>query len=548
MTTTSAVNETGTEGPGSTQTSKHQRRWWTLAVLSLSLVLIGMDNSILNVAIPTLQREFDATSSTLQWMVDSYILVFAGLLLTMGGLGDRFGRARMLRIGLVIFAVAAFVVVFAETSGQVIIGRAVMGVGGAMIMPSTLSIIIDVFRGPERARAISIWAATAGIGVGLGPLIGGALLEEFYWGSVFLVNVPIAIIALVAGFWLVPESRDPEPKPVDFVGAGLSTASVSLLIFAIIEAPSQGWTAPLTLAGFIGAIALAGAFWWWEMRVEHPLLNFQFFKRPRFSAGAGAISLAFFALMGMIFAFTQYLQFVRGYTAFEAGVRLLPISAGVAIGARAGERLNRKFGTNIVVGSGMLLLAATLSLILLYETTTPLWVIEVSVFLTALAMGTMMAPSTDAVMGAVPTEHAGVGSAMNDVTRQVGGAFGVAIIGSVLTSVYSSRVSDAVGAVTGLPDAAVESARDSIGAAVSIAATLPAEVGEPLAQSAREAFTDAFGFAVLVGAVLALVGSALVFRFMPATGESYETEPATTAPGEDVVIAPGTVTESSRAT
>ena len=216
MTTRSTTADGPPERVQKADQKKEDRRWWTLAVLSLSLVLIGMDNTILNVAIPTLQREFSATSSTLQWMVDSYILVFAGLLLTMGGLGDRFGRAKMLRAGLVIFAAAAFAVIFAETSGQVIAARAVMGVGGAMIMPSTLSIIIDVFKGPERARAISIWAATAGIGVGLGPLIGGALLEQFYWGSVFLVNVPIALVALIAGFWLVPESKDPEAKPVDF--------------------------------------------------------------------------------------------------------------------------------------------------------------------------------------------------------------------------------------------------------------------------------------------------------------------------------------------
>ncbi|MDA1296860.1 MAG: MFS transporter [Chloroflexi bacterium] len=505
---------------------KHRLRWWTLSVLSLSLVLIGMDNTILNVAIPTLQREFSVTSSTLQWMVDSYLLVFAGLLLTMGGLGDRFGRAQMLRAGLVIFAIAAFVVIFAESSSQVIAARAVMGIGGAMIMPATLSIIIDVFKGPERARAISIWAATAGVGVGLGPLIGGALLEQFYWGSVFLVNVPIAAVALIAGFWLVPDSRDPEAKPVDFVGAGLSTAAVALFIYAIIEAPSEGWTAPITLAGFGISIALAAAFSWWELRVEYPLLNFAFFKRMRFSMGAGAISLAFFALMGMIFAFTQYLQFVRGYTALEAGIRLLPLAAGIAVGARGGEMINRRFGTKVVVGTGLILLAGTLSIITIYDAETPLWLIEVSIFLTSVAMGSIMAPSTDSVMGAVPPEHAGVGSAMNDVTRQVGGAFGIAIIGSVLTSIYSSRVAGAVDAVSGLSAAAAASAKDSVGAATGIAAGLPPQIGEPLANAARDAYSDAFGLAVLVGVAFALIGAALVFKFMPAREQPIDPVPA----------------------
>lgn len=514
------TTESTTTSLSSSDERIQKRRWWTLGVLSLSLVLIGMDNTILNVAIPTLQREFSATSSTLQWMVDSYILVFAGLLLTFGGLGDRFGRARMLRIGLVIFAAAAFATIFAETSGQVIAARAVMGVGGAMIMPSTLSIIIDVFKGPERARAISIWAATAGVGVGMGPLIGGALLEQFYWGSVFLVNVPIALTALVLGFWLVPESRDPEAKPIDFAGAGLSTAAVTLLIYAIIEAPSHGWLAPITLAGFAGSLLLAAAFTWRETHTDYPLLNFDFFRRPRFSAGASSISIAFFALMGMVFAFTQYMQFVRGYSALEAGIRLLPLAAGIAIGARGGERLNRKFGTKVVVGTGLLLLAATLLLINFYEADTALWIIEISIFLTSVAMGTIMAPSTDSVMGAVPPENAGVGSAMNDVTRQVGGAFGVAIIGSVLTSIYSSRVADAVESVTGLPPSAAEAAKDSIGAALQVASTLPPEVAGPLLESARSAYTDAFGLSVLVGAGFALIGAALVFAFMPSKENS----------------------------
>jgi EmrB/QacA subfamily drug resistance transporter len=486
-----------------------------------------MDNTILNVAIPTLQREFSASTSTLQWMVDSYILVFAGLLLTFGGLGDRFGRALMLRAGLIVFSAAALGAVFSQSAGQLIAARAVMGIGGAMIMPSTLSIIIDVFKGPDRARAISIWAATAGIGVGLGPLIGGALLENFEWGSIFLVNLPVAAVALIAGFWLVPESRDPHPKPVDFPGAVLSTAAVALLIYAIIEAPSEGWTAPMTLAGFAGAVVLAAAFAWRELRTPYPLLDFGFFKHLRFSTGAGAISLAFFALMGMVFAFTQYMQLVRGYTALEAGIRLLPLTAGIAIGARGGERLNRKFGTKAVVGTGLVVLASSLLLINIYEADTALWIIELSIFVNSLAMGTIMAPSTDAVMGSVPPEHAGVGSAMNDVTRQVGGAFGVAVIGSVLTTLYSSRVADAVSAVPGLPAEAASAAKDSVGAAVNIAATLPPQVGGPLAEAARQAFSDAFGLSVIVGAAFALIGAAMVFRFMPSREPEKHEAPET---------------------
>ena len=343
----------------SADSPKFNLRWKTLTVLALSLMLIGMDNTILNVAIPTLQTQFSASASQLQWMVDSYILVFAGLLLAMGGLGDRFGRARLLRVGLVIFGASALGASFATSSGQVVAARAFMGVGGAMIMPSTLSIIIDVFKGPERARAISIWTATAGVGIGLGPLIGGLLIEYLSWNWVFLVNLPIVAIALLAGWWLVPESRDPEPKPIDFLGAGLSTAAIAALIVAIIEAPAQGWGSPWILTGFAVSAALTGLFAWREMTTAYPLLDFSVFRKRRFSLGAGSISIASFGLMGLVFGFTQYMQFVKDYSALEAGVRLLPLAAGIVVGARGGEKLNSRFGTRAVVTSALVLLALT---------------------------------------------------------------------------------------------------------------------------------------------------------------------------------------------
>ncbi len=504
---------------------KHKLRWKTLMVLALSLMLIGLDNTILNVAIPTLQREFSASASQLQWMVDSYILVFAGLLLAMGGLGDRFGRAKLLRIGLVIFGISALAASFATTSGQVVAARALMGVGGAMIMPSTLSIIIDVFKGPERARAISIWTATAGVGIGLGPLIGGLLIEHLSWNWVFLVNLPIVAVALLAGWWLVPESKDPEPKPIDFLGAGLSTAAIVALIVAIIEAPSLGWGSPLVLSGFAAAALLTGAFVWRELTAAYPLLDFSVFRNRRFSLGAGSISIGSFGLMGLIFGFTQYMQFVQGYSALETGVRLLPLVAGIALGARGGEKLNRRYGTRVVVASALLLLGLTFGAVnFVFEVDTDYWVIGLAVFLISTALGSIMAPSTNAVMGAVPENKAGVGSAMNDVTRQVGGAFGIAIIGSVLNSIYSSRIESTVESIVALPAQAAEASIDSIGAALRTAASLPPAEAALLAAEARMAFTDAFGLAVLVGSGVALVGAVLVMRFMPPL-ETHETEP-----------------------
>ena len=501
-------------------------RWWTLGTLSLSLVIIGMDNTVLNVAIPTLQREFDAGASTLQWMVDSYILVFAGLLLTMGSLGDRHGRAMMLRLGLIVFSAAAFGAIFAESAGHVIAARAGMGVGGAMIMPSTLSIITDVFEGPERAKAIAIWAAVGGIGVGLGPLVGGALIEAFSWEAVFLINVPFTLAALALGVRLVPESKDAVPRRLDVPGAVLSTASVAILVFAIIEAPELGWTAPLVIGGFVAATVLAVAFTVYELRTPHPLFDFRFLRRFRFSAGTVALGCAFFALFGMAFGMTQYLQFVKGFSPLEAGMAMLPIAAGVTIGSRTGERLNERIGTKRTVALGLLMLAGALSVINVYDVDTPYAVIGTVILSIAASMGLIMAPATNAVMGAVPRADAGVGSAMNDVVRQVGGALGVAVIGSIFASLYSSNISETLESTVGLPPGQVDAAGDSVGAAVRIAGTLDGPAGAALDLAARAAFADALGYAILAGSGIALLGALLVAKFMPAREQYYPEDTA----------------------
>ena len=493
--------------------AKYRRRWWTLGILSLSLLIIGLDNTVLNVAIPTLQREFGASASELQWMVDSYVVVFAGLLLTLGALGDRFGRAKALQVGLVIFGASSLYAAYTSSAGMLIAARAVMGIGGALIMPATLSILTDVFPREERGKAIAIWSGVAGIGIGLGPLLGGLLLEWFWWGSVFLINVPIAVIALVAGWRLVPESRDPEQGRLDIPGALLSVSAISLLVYAIIEASDRGWLAPLTLAAFAGSAVLVPAFFWWERRTAHPMLDLAFFRHPRFSLGAGAIGLTFFALFGTIFALTQYLQFVRGYSALEAGVRLIPLALGVAIGASRSDHLVRRIGTTRVVTGGMLLVAVALTTLALWGVDTPYWIIGTTVFFLALGMGNVMAPATDAVMGAVPEAKAGVGSAMNDVVRQVAGAFGVAIIGSVMNTVYGNRVEDAT---AGLPSQAADPAQDSVGAALAVAGQVGGAAGETLATAARGAFVDVMGLAALLAAGVVLVGAVVIARWLPA--------------------------------
>ena len=438
----------------SARSAIYRRRWWILVVLSMSLLIIGLDNTILNVAIPTLQREFDATATALQWMVDAYVLVFAGLLLTMGSLGDRFGRRRALQLGLIVFGLASFYAAYAASSAQFIGARAIMGIGGALIMPSTLSILTDVFPREERGKAIGIWAAVAGLGIGLGPVTGGILLEHFWWGSVFFVNVPIVLIALIAGILLVPESRDPHPASLDILGAVLSISAVTILVYSIIEAPVRGWTDGLVLAGLVGGAALAVAFGYWEIKTDHPMLNLAFFKNPRFSAGAGAIAIGFFALFGMIFGLTQFLQFVQGYTPLEAGLRMAPVALGMMVGAGNSHRLVGKLGTHKTVAMGLLIVAGAFITISLWQPDTGYWVVGGTFFVLAFGMGNVMAPSTDSVMGAVPEANAGVASAMNDVTRQVAGAFGVAVIGSVINTVYGGRMTEAV---AGLPAGCGES-------------------------------------------------------------------------------------------
>ena len=320
---------------------QYARRWKTLGVLSLSLVIIGLDTTILNVALPTLQAEFDASASKLQWMVDSYLLVFAGLLLVFGTLGDRFGRKLALQAGVAIFGLASLGALVVDSADGVIAVRAAMGVGAALIMPATLSIIANVFKAAERGKAIAIWAALAAVGIGLGPLAGGLLLQWFDWWSVFLVNVPFAAVALLLGIRYVPESRDPHPGSFDLLGAALSTVGFSILVYAIIEAPEKGWSSGPVLGSLVASVVLLSTFVWWERRIDEPMLDLGFFRSPPFSVGTAAVSVAFFALLGGIFALTQYLQFVHGYSAIEAGAVMSTMALGLMIGAGSSSKAVR---------------------------------------------------------------------------------------------------------------------------------------------------------------------------------------------------------------
>ena len=499
----------------------YAKRWWTLGVLCVSLLVVGLDNTILNVAIPQLQEQLHATQGQIEWIIDSYVLVFAGLLLTMGALGDTFGRRRALTAGLLVFGAGSMLSAFSGSANVLIATRALMGAGGALIMPSTLSILTNVFPPKERGRAIAIWAGVSGLGIGIGPIAGGALLEHFWWGAIFLVNVPVVIAAIAAGRFLVPESKDDHASRLDPLGALLSIAGLSALVYGIIEAPAAGWLSAETLGSAAVGLAIIGAFVWTESRSDHPMLPIEFFRNPRFSAGSGAVTLAFFALFGTTLLLTQYQQVVRGYSALQAGVRLLPVAVALVSFAPNSAKLAARFGTKRVVASGLTVLGLTLASLRLFEVGTPYWKLGVVYFLMGAGMAHVVAPSTEAIMGSLPRNRAGVGSAVNDTTRQVGGALGVAILGSLLSSAYAHHVAPVLRL---LPADRRAEAGDSIVKTIEVArATGSADVAR-IVDGARVAFTDAMGTVALVAACFALLGALGVVLFLPAQGREEEHE------------------------
>jgi EmrB/QacA subfamily drug resistance transporter len=499
----------------------YAKRWWTLGVLCVSLLVVGLDNTILNVAIPKLQGELNATQGQIEWIIDSYVLVFAGLLLTMGALGDKFGRRRALTIGLLIFGAGSVLSAFSGSANVLIATRALMGVGGALIMPSTLSILTNVFPPAERGKAIAIWAGVSGLGIGIGPIAGGLLLEHYWWGSIFLVNIPVVVGAITAGRFLVPESKDQHAPRLDPAGALLSIAGLTAVVFAIIEAPSRGWVSVETLGVGAAGLVIIGLFVRNEARSDHPMLPVEFFKNPRFSAGSGAVTLAFFALFGTTLLLTQYQQIVRGYSALGAGVRVLPVAVALVVFAPNSAKMAARFGTKNVVAGGLLVLAMTLASLRLFGVDTPYWKLGLVYFFMGAGMAHVVAPATEAIMGSLPRNRAGVGSAVNDTTRQVGGALGVAILGSLLSSAYAHHVGPILAS---LPAGSRAEASDSIIKTFEVAKRVGGANTAQVLRGAQVAFTDAMGTVALVAAGFALLGALAVLLFLPAKGRDEELE------------------------
>src|SRR6516164_7834365 len=491
-----------------------------LVALLLAAFLVNLDTTMVNVALPAMVRELHATTTQLQWVVDAYNLVFAALLLTFGSLSDRFGRKGMLLAGLAVVGGASLAGGFTTSPAQLIAARAVMGLGAAMTFPATLALISNVFtERRERARAIGLWGAIGGVAIAMGPIVGGWLLEHYSWASIFIAMAPVAAAAAILAALVVPTSKDPDAAALDIPGLLSSSAAMALLVFTIIEAPTYGWAAARSVAGFAASAVLLAAFIVRERRAAHPMLDVRLFRNMRFSAASGAVTVSFFTLFGFIFLITQYFQFVRGYGPLSTGVRLLPVALSVGAGSIAGTQLAVRAGTKLVVTTGLVAMAgfygwvaATASATLSYG------VIAAQMVVYGLGTGLTSAPATESITGAISRRKAGVGSAINDSTRLVGGTLGVAVIGSVYASVYASRLTATMPAAVPGPVAAI--AHQSVGAAYAAAGKIAAlghpALGLALHHAATNAFLRGLTIAAVVAGGVAAVGAILAARFLPA--------------------------------
>jgi len=517
----------------------HDRRWAILAVLVLSLLIVVLDNSVLNVALKTLadpKKGLGASQSDLEWAINSYTLVFAGMLLSWGVMGDRVGRRRILTLGFVIFGIASLASAYSHSPGQLIAARALMGLGGAAVMPATLSIISNVFDPKERAKAIGIWAGAVGMGIAIGPIVGGALLGHFWWGSVFLINVPIVVLGLVLIRILVPESRNPNPGRHDPVGVVLEVIGLTLVIYSLIKVGDLGSVRPpqVWATFLVGAIVIA-IFVRFEQRSDHPTLDIALFKDPRFSAAVGSIGLVFFALMGTTFFMVFYLQIVRGYTPLQAGVRILPLAIGQIIASPRSPKLVRRFGAKAVCTGGLVMMTLTFVGYVALGQHTSIWVLEALFFVQGFGMGNIMPPATESIMASVPREKAGAGSAINNVSRQVGAALGIAVLGSVLAASYRKGIDPTLSKLP-IPGSVRVQMEKSVEATHAVVEKVGAGLQQVLPASDK-AFIHAMHVTSLFSALFALLGTFVAYRFLPGRGpaEAVAAVPHAAVPQPELV-------------
>ena len=502
------------------QAKWHKRRWMALAFVGLSLLVISLDTTVVNLALPSISKNLGSSLSGLQWIVDAYTLVFAASLLTWGSIGDRIGRKTTLQVGLIAFALLCVGGALSRSTGMLIGMRAMMGLAGAAIMPSTLSTLTATFRDPkERAQAIAMWAAIFGLGAGIGPLVGGWLLQHFQWQSVFYVNLPIVAIAMVGGYFFIQNTKDEHPRKVDLFGSLLSIAGLFALVYAIIEAGQSSWTAHKVLYAFGAAAVLLAAFALSEWRSSDPMLPLGFFKNMSFTGANLALTLIAFALFGIMFFISQFLQTVQGYSALQAGVRMLPIAAVIFVAAAMSAKVAQRVGTKVAVGSGILIVAAGLFYFSqVAKVDTSYGTILLVMCIACLGMGLTMSPATNSIMGSLPVSKAGVGSAMNDTTRMLGSALGVAVLGTIMNNIYIARINDALGNTLSLSPQLLEAARNSIQGA-HIAAQQLQSINPTLARvivdSANQAFMSGMVRATMIAGIIMVVASIVTFIILP---------------------------------
>ncbi len=517
----------------SAQTQRGRNRLAVLVALSLAAFIISLDVTIVNVALPTLVRTLGATTTQLQWVVDAYSLVFAAFVLAAGSLSDRQGRKGTLLVGLAVFASGSLAGALVGTTTELIAARALMGLGAALMFPSTLSLLVNVFteRG-ERAKAIGLWGATTGVGIAMGPIVGGWLLEHFWWGSIFGFMAAVAVVIALLVARAVPTSRDPRTPPVDWRGFAVSSAAMAVLILGVIEAPDWGWGSAAAMSTITAGLVLLALFVLFELRTDHPLLDVGLFRNPRFSAASGSVAISFFALQGFIFLITQYFQFIKTFSPLGTGVRLLPVASAVAVASVVGTKLAVRVGNKVIVASGLLFFATGLLWTATVSASTSYSMIVVQMLLLGTGMGLTSAPATEAIMGAVPKAKAGVGSAVNDATRLFGGTLGVAVIGSIAASLYSSRLAST--APAHLPAQAASAAKASLGGAI-IASHILAKAGlthagQALASSANGAFLHSLAGGCLVAGCVAIAGAIMAALFLPARPKQERSEQSGSSP------------------
>ncbi|MDX3308099.1 DHA2 family efflux MFS transporter permease subunit [Streptomyces sp. ME08-AFT2] len=499
------------------------RRWLTLAVLGVSLLVVGLDTTVLNVALPTLVSELGASTSQLQWIVDSYLLMAGSLVLFCGSLADRLGRKWVFMTGLALFTTASVVAAYAGSVTTLVVARGVMGVGEALIMPATLAIIGNVFpRGAERTKAIGIWSAAVGVGTVIGPMVGGWLLGTFWWGSVFLINLPIGIAGLIAAGFLVPNSKAADARRLDPAGALLSVAGVAAVLWAVIEGPDRGWTSSAVLTAFAAGAVLAGAFIAWQRRGASPMLPLRIFRHQALAAGDVLILLGAFALIGTLFVVVQYFQFVLGYSAAQTGLRLGPAALALLIAGPLAGVLAPRIGMRAVSAAGLALLLGSSAVLATTGTGDGYGRALVAMLLLGAGAGFVITSTSDAIVGSLPEADLGVGSATNSASIQLGAAAGVAVAGSLLSDRYRSGLAEAPHSAA-LPPELLASAQESVGTALAIAEKLPGETGAAVADAARRAFTDGMGPAMAAAVGVTAVGIAVALAFAP----SRPTDPAT---------------------